>query len=92
MTGPNTDRDARIAAAARLGQTHDAIAREHGITRARVSQIVAASKTPVSAEETQRQLIAALCVPIIHPCWSGRVLVLVEGAAEPVPVFGHPGA
>jgi hypothetical protein len=54
----NTERDARIAAAARLGQTHDAIAREHGLTRARVSQIVAAAKTPVTAEEAQRQLIA----------------------------------
>lgn len=59
MTAPdNTGRDAKIAAAARLGQTHDAIAREHGLTRARVSQIVAASKTPASAEEAQRQLIA----------------------------------
>jgi len=24
-------------------------------------------------------------VPIIHRCWSGCVLVLVEGAGEPVP-------
>ena len=24
-------------------------------------------------------------VPIAHPCWSGRVLVFAEGAAEPVP-------
>jgi hypothetical protein len=27
----------------------------------------------------------ALPVPIIHPCWSGSMPVLVEGAAEPVP-------
>ena len=26
-----------------------------------------------------------LWVPIIHPCWSGDMSVLVEGAAEPVP-------
>jgi len=26
-----------------------------------------------------------LWVPIIHPCWSGSMPVLVEGAAEPVP-------
>ena len=26
----------------------------------------------------------ALWVPIIHPCWSGSMSVLVEGAAEPV--------
>ena len=24
-------------------------------------------------------------VPIIHPCWSGRMSILVEGTAEPVP-------
>ena len=24
-------------------------------------------------------------VPIIHPCWSGSMPVLVEGATEPVP-------
>lgn len=57
MPGPNADRDARIAAAARLGQTHEAIAREHGISRARVSQIAKAA-TPRSPEETQRQLVA----------------------------------
>jgi len=27
---------------------------------------------------------ATLRVPIIHPCWSGCMPVLVEGAAEPV--------
>src|SRR5689334_9181245 len=27
----------------------------------------------------------ALSVPIIHPCWSGSISILVEGAAEPVP-------
>ena len=26
-----------------------------------------------------------LWVPIIHPCWSGSMLVFVEDAAEPVP-------
>jgi len=26
-----------------------------------------------------------LWVPIIHPCWSGSMPVLVEGAPEPVP-------
>ncbi len=30
-------------------------------------------------------LAVALWVPIIHPCWSGSMSVLVEGAAEPVP-------
>ena len=59
MPGPNAERDAKIAAAARLGQSHEAIAREHGISRARVSQIVAASKPAATPEETQRQLIAA---------------------------------
>jgi len=54
----NAERDAKIAAAARLGQTHEAIAAEHGISRARVSQIVAAAN-PRSPEETQRQLIAS---------------------------------
>lgn len=57
MARPNTERDARIAAAARLGQGHEAIAREYKISRARVSQIVAAA-SPRSPEETQRQLIA----------------------------------
>ena len=28
---------------------------------------------------------SALSVPIIHPCWSGSMSILVEGAAEPVP-------
>jgi len=28
---------------------------------------------------------SGLWVPIIHPCWSGSMPVLVEGAAEPVP-------
>ena len=27
----------------------------------------------------------AVWVPIVHPCWSGSMPVLVEGAAEPVP-------
>jgi hypothetical protein len=27
----------------------------------------------------------ALWVPIIHPCWSGGMPILVEGAPEPVP-------
>ena len=27
----------------------------------------------------------ALWVPIIHPCWSGSMSILVEGAAESVP-------
>lgn len=58
VAAPNTERDARIAAAARLGQTHDAIAREHGISRARISQIVAAARPSASPEEAQRQLIA----------------------------------
>jgi hypothetical protein len=57
VAGPNADRDARITAAARLGQTHEAIAREYGIGRARVSQIVTAAN-PRSLEESQRQLIA----------------------------------
>ena len=53
----NTERDQQIAAAARLGQTHEAIAQEHGLTRARVSQIVAAAN-PRSPEEAERHLIA----------------------------------
>src|SRR5690242_17726063 len=32
-----------------------------------------------------RKGAAPLWVPIIHPCWSGSILVLVEDAAEPVP-------
>lgn len=54
----NADRDTRIVAAARLGQTHDALAAEHGLTRQRISQIITAAG-PRSPEETQRQLIAA---------------------------------
>jgi hypothetical protein len=57
VQSPNHDRDARIIAAARLGQSHEAIAREHRISRPRVSQIVNAAN-PRSPEETQRQLIA----------------------------------
>lgn len=53
----NTERDQQITAKARLGQTHEAIAQEHGLTRARVSQIVAAAN-PRSPEETERHLIA----------------------------------
>jgi Tetratricopeptide repeat len=30
-------------------------------------------------------LAVTLWVPIVHPCWSGSMSVLVEGAAEPVP-------
>jgi hypothetical protein len=55
---PNAERDARIIAAARLGQSHQAIAAEHRVSRARVSQIVAAA-SPRTPEEAQRQLIAA---------------------------------
>jgi hypothetical protein len=58
VPAPNAERDARITAAARLGQTHEALAREHKISRARVSQIVSAAG-PKSPEEAQRQLIAA---------------------------------
>ena len=53
----NADRDARIVAAARLGQTFDSLAAEYHVTRQRVSQIVKAAN-PRSPEETQRQLIA----------------------------------
>src|SRR6476661_890969 len=34
---------------------------------------------------TTRSFASALWVPIIHPCWSGGMLVFVEDAAEPVP-------
>lgn len=54
---PNTTRDAQIVAAARLGQTHDALARQHGITRARISQIVGAA-SPREPAEAQRLIIA----------------------------------
>jgi len=57
VPGPNAQRDAKIAAAARLGQSHQALAAEHGISRARVSQIVAAAN-PRSPEESQRAVIA----------------------------------
>jgi len=53
----NTERDQAIVAAARLGQTHDALALEHGLTRQRISQIIAAA-SPRTPKETQRQLIA----------------------------------
>jgi hypothetical protein len=56
VPAPNAERDARIAAA-RLGQTREAIAAEHDISRARVSRIVAAAN-PRNPEEAQRQLIA----------------------------------
>lgn len=57
MAGPNAERDQQIAAKARLGQTHDAIAAEYGLTRSRVSQIIA-GQNPRSAEESQRAEIA----------------------------------
>ena len=31
------------------------------------------------------RISGALWVPTIHPCWSGSMPVLVEGATEPVP-------
>ena len=58
MAGPNAERDQQIAAKARLGHTDDAIAAEYGLTRSRVTQIVA-GQNPRTPEETQRQLIAA---------------------------------
>jgi hypothetical protein len=58
VPGPNAERDARIAAAARLGQSHESIAREHGISRTRVTQIVNAAN-PQTPEERQRAEIAA---------------------------------
>ena len=58
MAGPNAERDQQIAAKARLGQSHEAIAAEYKLSRARISQIVAAAN-PRSPEEAQRQLIAA---------------------------------
>jgi len=54
----NTDRDAQIAARARLGQSHDSLAAEFKLTRQRIGQIVAAAN-PRSPEETTRQQIAA---------------------------------
>jgi hypothetical protein len=54
---PHASRDAEIVAAARLGQTHDALARQHGISRARITQIVTAA-APCEPAEAQRQLIA----------------------------------
>jgi hypothetical protein len=54
----NTERDRAIAAAARLGQSHDSLAAEHHLTRQRISQIIA-TQNPRSPEEAQRQLIAA---------------------------------
>jgi hypothetical protein len=35
--------------------------------------------------EGSRDAFATLRVPIIHPCWSGGMSILVEGAAESVP-------
>lgn len=54
---PNTSRDAQIVAAARLGQLHEVIARRHGLSRARITQIVTAA-APREPGEAQRQLIA----------------------------------
>ena len=39
----------------------------------------------VPDERAVQELMPALWVPIIHPCWSGSMPVLVKGAAEPVP-------
>lgn len=58
MPGLNTERDARIVAAVRLGQSHEAVAREHGITRTRVSQIVKASTPPRPPGEAERAALA----------------------------------
>ncbi len=33
----------------------------------------------------RKNVETAVWVPVIHPCWSGSMPVLVEGAAEPVP-------
>ena len=39
----------------------------------------------ILVREAAEDLLSAVWVPIIHPCWSGSMPVLVEGAAEPVP-------
>ena len=37
VPGPNAERDARICVVVRLGQSHESVAREHGISRVRVT-------------------------------------------------------
>jgi hypothetical protein len=38
-----------------------------------------------AVRELEQEVVSlVVVVPIIHPCWSGSVPVLVEGAAEPV--------
>jgi hypothetical protein len=44
-----------------------------------------ARRPPRSCSSTGVASCPALRVPIIHPCWSGGMLVFVEGAAESVP-------
>jgi hypothetical protein len=44
--------------------------------------MTAMSRSAIGVAES---ILAALWVPIIQPCWSGSMPVLVEGAAEPVP-------
>ena len=51
------DRDRQIVAKARLGITHEAIAKEHNLTRARVGQIIKAH-TAAPPGEAERQEIA----------------------------------
>jgi hypothetical protein len=78
---------------ARLREQAGAEVAERGITPAEadrhagvswpvVHDAFAAAADPVL---DQPAAPAALWVPIIHPCWSGSMPVLVEGAAEPVP-------
>jgi hypothetical protein len=48
------------------------------------SQRVTAGIRP-AGEGFGRHAGVAVRVPIIHPCWSGGMLVFVKDAAEPVP-------
>lgn len=98
MPAPNnTDRDRAIAAAARLGVSHESLATQYGLSRPRVSQIVKAlrSRTPGEAERAEvaatlrrkyDELQALIDNPVPMHSAIGRVVTGADGS--PIPNAG----